>query len=188
MNSFRIGYLQELDARIARSELVGTGTQGSNRAVLFYDRNSGEFALLEQTSDSEEVSVFDAVTRHQWGRTVMVFGHKTGRADGYVASGHGAMEGGVFVVKFANKHQYRIKVNSQLPYLTPFANGDCAPRSKSKPFPQKPKNRASSHALHDSQRILPVRDERPAEDEEDLTEEDLRRLRGHLPLHERGRI
>ena len=208
-NAFSESYLRELDARVARSELTGSITLKDRSAALFFDRNTGKFAMLEKTGAEEAVSIFDAVQREQWGRQVMVFGHETDTG-GYVASGHGTLTGDQFTIRLANGRYYRLTVDPTLPHLAPYF----VERSPEKPKPERQPKGKKPHAKDRGGRSEPsaredsagpdTRDEKPQrhhrnrpgldgagssvgdnardEEHEDFDEDDLARLRGEIPM------
>ncbi len=192
VEAFQKFYLTELDDRIKRSEAVGSITLKKGSAALFYDPRDGKFTLVEKMAEVEEAVVFDCVPREQWGRMVMLFGHST-NTGGYIPSGHAVLDGNSLKIKLANGHYYRMEVDAGLPHLQPFycaeppkPQEEKTSRLKRSPlrtnsgnnvrqFPKAPKqvqgeSDAVSHHAHED------------DESEDLTEEDLRRLRGEIPL------
>ena len=197
IEAFQRSYLAELDSRVQRSEVVGTITLKKGSAALFFEPTEGKFTLVEKMPDVEEANVFDCVPRDQWGRTVMLFGHAT-NTGGYIASGHATIEGNSLKIKLASGTYYRIEVDGTLAHLQPFVGEPVGkppvPRSD-KPRPERQerqppvranKSRASQFGKSHAPRIESteqVSQHSEANDEsEDLTEEDLRRLRGEMPL------
>ena len=192
IEAFQKFYLAELDDRIKRSEAVGAITLKKGSAALFYDPRDGKFTLVEKMAEVEEAAVFDCVPREQWGRMVMLFGHAT-NTGGYIPSGHAILDGNSLKIKLASGHYYRMEVDATLPHLVPFycAEVPKPPEEKTsrlkrsplrtnsgnnvRQFPkpakqaQEKQDQVSSHSIGD-------------DESEDLTEEDLRRLRGELPL------
>jgi hypothetical protein len=183
--------------------VVGAITLKKGSAALFYEAAEGKFTLVEKMPDVEEANVFDCVPREQWGRMVMLLGHAT-NTGGYIASGHAILDGNTVKVKLASGHYYRMDVDATLPHLLPFVGEPSKPRLeqvRSQPQQReqrpagrnnKPKARqfgnqsAQGHTAeqqvsnHSSEYEA---NERSANEEcEDLTEEDLRRLRGEMPL------
>jgi hypothetical protein len=194
IEAFQSFYLAELDSRVQRSEAVCAITLKRGSAALFFEPTEGKFTLVEKMPDVEEANVFDCVPREQWGRTVMLFGHAT-NTGGYIASGHATIEGNSLKIKLASGTYYRIDVDGTLAHLQPFVGEAVAkpqvPRSgKQRPKRQLPvrtnKSRASQFGKSHAPRIEEseqVSHHSAANDEcEDLTEEDLRRLRGEMPL------
>jgi hypothetical protein len=201
--AFQSFYLAELDNRVKRSEVVGAITLKKGSAALFYEPAEGKFTLVEKMPDVEEANVFDCVPREQWGRMVMLFGHAT-NTGGYIPSGHAILDGNTVKIRLASGHYYRMDVDATLPHLLPFVGEPSKPRQeqarqqplKREPRPagrnNKPKGRqlgnqpspgldAEQHVSHHAAAY--DGDERATNDEcEDLTEEDLRRLRGEMPL------
>jgi hypothetical protein len=187
--AFQSFYLAELDGRVQRSEVVGAITLKKGSAALFFDSTEGKFTLVEKMPEVEEASVFDCVPREQWGRTVMLFGHAT-NTGGYIASGHATLEGNALKIKLASGNYYRIEVDGTLPHLQPFvgeppkAQPEVA-RQERQP-PARTKGRVSQFGSRSAPRTETkeqVSNHSAANDEcEDLTEEDLRRLRGEMPL------
>ena len=197
IEAFQSFYLAELDSRVQRSEVVGAITLKKGSAALFFEPTEGKFTLVEKMPDVEEANVFDCVPREQWGRTVMLFGHAT-NTGGYIASGHGTIEGNSLKIKLASGSYYRIDVDGALAHLQPFV-GDAVANPQvhrsDKPRPERQerqpqvranKTRASQFGNSHAPRIestAQVSHHSAANDEcEDLTEEDLRRLRGEMPL------
>jgi ubiquitin len=124
---------------------------------------------------------------------VMLFGHPT-PTGGYHPRGHATLEGNCLKVKLASGKYYRIEVDGSLPHLQPFAcdpakAGTEPPRQQRQPLARAPKNqvpqarqlgRPSTARMEETEQ---VNSHSSANDEcEDLTEEDLRRLRGEMPL------
>jgi hypothetical protein len=201
--AFQSFYLAELDNRVKRSEVVGAITLKKGSAALFYEAAEGKFTLVEKMPDVEEGNVFDCVPREQWGRMVMLLGHAT-NTGGYIASGHAILDGNTVKVKLASGHYYRMDVDATLPHLLPFVGEPSKPRLQQvRPQPQqreqrpagrnnKPKARqfgnqsAQGHTAEQQVSNHSAEyeaNERSANEEcEDLTEEDLRRLRGEMPL------
>jgi len=192
IDAFKRRHLSELDERIKRSEAVGAVTLKKCSAAVFYDARDGKFTLIERKADSEEVDVFDCIPRVQWGRMVMLFGHAT-HSGGYIASGHAVLDGNLLKVRLASRHYYRMEVDATLPCLLPF-NFIVPPRpevekiSKVRRTPFRTQNasnvmkapKATKHAQsYQAQADHSVGE---VEESEDLTVEDLRRLRGEYPL------
>ena len=188
-------YLAELDSRVQRSEVVGAIILKKGSAALFFDPAEGKFTLVEKMPDVEEANVFDCVPREQWGRMVMLFGHAT-NTGGYIASGHATLEGNSLKIKLASGNYYRFDVDGTLAHLLPF-NGEPV---KARPQPVRQEKRTPVRANKTQARQFgkpsaPRVEATPqvsihsgANDEcEDLTEEDLRRLRGEMPLTAKSR-
>jgi hypothetical protein len=200
--AFQSFYLAELDKRVKRSEVVGSITLKKGSAALFYEPAECKFTLVEKMPDVEEAHIFDCVPREQWGRMVLLFGHAT-NTGGYIASGHAILDGNTVKVKLASGHYYRMDVDGTLPHLLPFVGEPAKPRQEQArqqpprrerlpPRNNKPQGRqfgnqaphnqevdqqVSNHSLESQVSKGPDNDEC-----EDLTEEDLRRLRGEMPL------
>ncbi len=193
--AFQSFYLAELDNRVKRSEVVGAITLKKGSAALFYEPAECKFTLVEKMPDVEEANVFDCVSREQWGRMVMLFGHAT-NTGGFIASGHAVVDGNTVKIKLASGHYYRIDVDGSLPHLLPFVGEPSKPRQEqARQQPprreqraptrnNKPKGRQFGNQPPQSQEAdQQVSNHSMANDEsEDLTEEDLRRLRGEMPL------
>lgn len=194
VQAFQSFYLAELDDRIQRSEAVGTITLKKGSAALFYDPRDCKFTLVEKMPEVEAANVFDCVPREQWGRTVMLFGHAT-NTGGYIASGHATLNGKVLTIKLATGRFYRMDVDSELPHLQPFYQEEkpkvvkeaSAGQRQKNPSrgPKGPRSHSRDHAEGTDSTQAPVQASQNAyrdEESEDFTEEDLRRLRGELPL------
>ena len=196
VEDFQKFYLTELDDRIKRSEMVGAITLKKGSAALFYDARDGKFSLVEKMPNAEATNVFDCVPREQWGRMIMLFGHAN-NTGGYIPSGHAILDGNSLKIKLASGHYYRIEVDSTLPHLLPYycAEPPKPPEDKTSRLKRSPlrTNSAgngkvrhlSKHAVAAQGEALQAQDHRYAgagEESEDLTEEDLRRLRGEIPL------
>ena len=195
VEAFQRFYLAELDSRVQRSEVVGAITLKKGNAALFFDPAEGKFTLVEKMPDVEEANVFDCVPREQWGRMVMLFGHAT-NTGGYIASGHATLEGNSLKIKLASGNYYGFDVDGTLAHLLPF-NGEPV---KARPQPVRQEKRTPVRANKTQARQFgkpsaPRVEATPqvsihsgANDEcEDLTEEDLRRLRGEMPLTAKSR-
>jgi hypothetical protein len=188
--AFQSSYLAELDSRVQRSEVVGAITLRKGSAALFFEPAVGKFTLVEKMPDVEVANVFDCVPREQWGRMVMLFGHAT-HTGGYIASGHATLEGNSLKIKLASGTYYRIDVDGTLAHLQPFI-GEPAKAKPETPRQDRPapargnKNRASqfgkSHGTRHESTDPVSQHTDDHEASEDLTEEDLRRLRGEIPL------
>lgn len=191
VEAFQAFYLAELDERIKRSEVVGAITLAKGSAALFFDASVGKFTLVQKMPNAEAANVFDCEPREQWGRTVMLFGHST-NTGGYIPSGHATLDGNTIKIKLASGHYYRIEVDPTQPHLLPFVSAEplkpreAAPKPDKAPRvrPAKNKARPSPQAEHPrSTEQVQVSGHSAAEEEnEDLTEDDLRRLRGEMPL------
>jgi hypothetical protein len=192
--AFLCFYLAELDSRVQRSEVVGSITLKKGNAALFHETQSGKFTLVEKLPDVEESNVFDCVPREQWGRMVMLFGHAT-NTGGYIASGHATLESKSLKIKLASGNYYRLDVDDTLEHLRPFVDEPIAkpqvqrqdkPRQERQMPARANKSRTSQFGKSPAPRMEPteqVSHNSGANDEcEDLTEEDLRRLRGEVPL------
>jgi hypothetical protein len=198
IEAFQSFYLAELDSRVQRSEVVGAITLKKGNAALFYEPTECKFTLVEKLPEVEAANVFDCVPREQWGRTVMLFGHAT-NTGGYIASGHATLDGNTIKIKLASGHYYRIDVDATLAHLQPFISTEpvkpkegkepretaarqekrghlrtkkSTTRTFEKPAPQVP------YQAHEQETHYPDADH----ESDDLTEEDLRRLRGEIPL------
>ena len=191
IEAFQSFYLAELDARVQRSEVVGAITLKKGSAALFFEPTEGKFTLVEKMPDVEAANVFDCVPREQWGRTVMLFGHAT-NTGGYIASGHATMDGNTIKIKLASGHYYRIEIDPTLPHLQPFVSAEPL---KPKEVAPKPEKKGPTRNNKNNVRQFEKPPRAPAEAKEqvssysdrddesdDLTEEDLRRLRGEIPL------
>jgi hypothetical protein len=190
IEAFQSFYLAELDTRIQRSDALGAATPESGSAALFYEPASGKFTLLEKPADADEAIVYDCEPREQWGRTVMVFGHST-NTGGYIASGHGTLDTNAIKIKLANGNFYRIEVDSTLPFLAPFVSSqpNARPaRAKHEKRPATGPNQVrgrqfGNKPIHNNIPTQSLTAQTSVDDEsEDLTEEDLRRLRGEMPI------
>jgi hypothetical protein len=198
--AFQSSYLAELDSRVKRSEVVGAITLKKGSAALFYEPAEGKFTLVEKMPDAEEANVFDCVPREQWGRMVMLFGHAT-NTGGYIASGHAVVDGNTVKIKLASGHYYRVDVDGTLSHLLPFVGEPAKPRqeqSRQDQPRQQPARREQRQPARQNRSQGRPSDRQPfqnndadqqvsnhsaANDEcEDLTEEDLRRLRGEMPV------
>ncbi len=195
-------YLEELDNRVKRSEVVGLITLRKGSAALFYEATECKFTLVEKLADAEVANVFDCVQRDQWGRTVMLFGHAT-NTGGYIPSGHATLDGNTLKIKLANGCFYRIEVDPTLAHLQPFVSLEVPNTRQTAPNPQKrghlraqkgnarTSERATQHAPQSASQLdrhsnaadtqVPTYSDHDDESA-DLTEEDLRRLRGEIPL------
>jgi hypothetical protein len=198
--AFQSFYLAELDSRVQRSEVVGAITLKKGSAALFFEPIEGKFTLVEKMPDVEEANVFDCVPREQWGRMVLLFGHAT-NTGGYIASGHAVVDGNTVKIKLVSGHYYRIDVEGTLPHLQPFVGEPTKlrqERSRQDQTRQQPARREQRQPVRSNKAQGRQFDRQPiqineadqqvsnhstANDEcEDLTEEDLRRLRGEMPL------
>ena len=192
IEAFQSFYLAELDSRVQRSEVVGAITLKKGSAALFFEPTEGKFTLVEKLPDVEAANVFDCVPREQWGRNVLLFGHAT-NTGGYIASGHATLDGNTIKIKLASGHYYRLEVDPTLDHLQPFVSLEPITPKVVVPKPERkgghlrtkknnvrmlekpprqntaPKEQVSGYSDHD-------------DESEDLTEEDLRRLRGEIPL------
>jgi hypothetical protein len=196
---FQVRYLAELDSRVQRSEAVGAFVTDQRNAALFYDKQDDKFTLVEKLADVEEAAVFDSVPREQWGRQVLVFGHAT-HTGGYVASGHGMLTGNVLSIKLASGHHYRIDVEPTLPHLAPYfveAPAKRTPEREPRPrrgngrgprggrgqkqYPSQPETMGQDRAADNNA------DSDSDSDSDDFTAEDLKRLRGEIPLTQKKR-
>jgi len=198
--AFQIFYLTELDNRVKRSEVVGAITLKKGSAALFFEPTEGKFTLVEKMPEVEEANVFDCVPREQWGRMVLLFGHAT-NTGGYIASGHAVVDGNTVKIKLASGHYYRIDVDGTLPHLQPFVGEPTKPRQErsgqDQPRQQPARreqrtpvrsNKAQGRQFgrqpfQNNEEDQQVSNHSAANEEcEDLTEEDLRRLRGEMPV------
>ncbi len=189
--AFQKSYLAELDARIQRSEVLGSITLNKGSAAIFFDASVGKFTLLEKLPNVDEAHIYDCEPREQWGRTVMLFGHSTATG-GYIPSGHATLDGNTLKIKLASGRYYRLEVDPAQAPLQPFVSAEPikpreeAPRSEKKARVRGNRNKARQPA--DAAQESVVVQERvsshsvDSEENEDLTEEDLRRLRGEMPL------
>ena len=193
IETFQRQYLAELDERVKRSEVAGAITLKKGSAALFYDARDGKFTLVEKMPDVEEAHVFDCEPREQWGRTVMLFGHATSTG-GYIPSGHATLDGSTLKIKLASGHYYRLDVDATQVHLQPFAGAaptvrETAPKPEKKAPARAKKNPARQPAYSENQALVTQESGRghasDKEESEDLTEDDLRRLRGELPLSSR---
>ena len=195
IEAFQSFYLAELDSRVQRSEAVGAITLKRGSAALFFEPTEGKFTLVEKMPDVEEANVFDCVPREQWGRTVMLFGHAT-NTGGYIASGHATLEGNSLKIKLASGNYYRIDVDGMLAHLQPFV-GEPA-KARPEPIRQEKRtpvraNKTQARQIGKPSSVLVEATEHVSkhsganEECEDLTEEDLRRLRGEMPLTAKSR-
>ena len=203
LEAFQSFYLAELDGRIQRSEVVGAITLKKGNAALFYEQASGKFTLVEKLPEVEAANVFDCMPREQWGRTVMLFGHAT-QTGGFIASGHATVDGNWLKIKPASGHYYRIEVDPTPAHLQPFVTAEPvnAPHAKSSKVRRSPLRTNSGNVRQLDRPLMPhvppkppTPSDRPSvpkyqdnshsdpdDESDDLTAEDLRRLRGELPL------
>lgn len=189
-------YLQALEARVAASETVCSIVLEKRSGALFFHAESGKFSFQEKVGEAQEVRTFDCVQREQWERQVMVFGHET-PSGGFIASGHGTLTGNKLVIRLANGHYYRFEVDPTLPHLAPFFVAPDVARERS-PAPKRNEARKDirneprgNEPRGEARRKNNVVKFQPADgmdlpmdqdESEDLTEEDLRRLRGEIPM------
>ena len=191
LEAFQSFYLAELDSRVQRSEVVGAITLKKGSAALVFEATEGKFTLVEKMPDVEAANVFDCVPREQWGRTVMLFGHAT-HTGGYIASGHATLDGNTIKIKLASGHYYRLEIDPTLPHLQPFVSAEPL---KPKEVAPKPEKNSSARGNRNTVRTFEKQPRQHMEaqqqvssysnsdnESEDLTEEDLRRLRGEIPL------
>ena len=191
LEAFQSFYLAELDSRVQRSEVVGAITLKKGSAALVFEATEGKFTLVEKMPDVEAANVFDCVPREQWGRTVMLFGHAT-HTGGYIASGHATLDGNTIKIKLASGHYYRLEIDPTLPHLQPFVGAEPL---KPKEVAPKPEKNSSARGNRNTVRTFEKQPRQHMEaqqqvssysnsdnESEDLTEEDLRRLRGEIPL------
>lgn len=191
LDAFQSFYLAELDSRVQRSEVVGAITLKKGSAALVFEATEGKFTLVEKMPDVEAANVFDCVPREQWGRTVMLFGHAT-HTGGYIASGHATLDGNTIKIKLASGHYYRLEIDPTLPHLQPFVGAEPLKPKEGVPKPEKG---SSAHGNKNIVRPFEKQPRQPMEaqqqvssysdsdnESDDLTEEDLRRLRGEIPL------
>jgi hypothetical protein len=198
IEAFQSFYLAELDSRVKRSEVVGAITLKKGNAALFYEPTECKFTLVEKLPDVEAANVFDCMPREQWGRTVMLFGHAT-NTGGYIASGHATLDGNTIKIKLASGHYYRIDVDATLAHLQPFLSAEpTKPKEAKEPRETAPRQEKRGHlrAKKSTTRTFdrpapqaPYQAHEPSSnyfepdnESDDLTEEDLRRLRGEIPL------
>lgn len=192
VEAFQKFYLAELDSRVQRSDVVGAITLKKGNAALFYDTETAKFTLVEKLADVETAHVFDCVPREQWGRMVMLFGHAT-HTGGYIPSGHAILEGNALKIKLASGHYYRLDVDASLAHLQPFVSTEPAEATEAKTsrIKRTPLRTNRDKKPHKPERSEPTAASEPAngsepvgldEECEDLTEDDLRRLRGEIPL------
>lgn len=192
VEEFETNYLAALDSRLQRSESIGVVTLRDSSAALFYDAVDAKFTLVMKTEGVEEAAIFDCLDREQWGRKVMVFGHAT-HTGGYVASGHATLTGRILTIKLASGKFYRLEVDPEVEYLKPyFVEAPVKPPAEAKQ--QRPKKDGDRSPRNKRGRqgggsqVVPLRqgaashDDADRDESEDLTEEDLRRLRGEIPL------
>ena len=196
--TFSPDYLAQLDARVAASEAVCSVALEGRSGALFFHAESGKFTFLEKVGEAQEVNIFDCVQREQWERQVMVFGHETATG-GFIASGHGTLTGNKLAVRLANGHYYRFEVDPTLPHLAPFfvapeearERAPAPKRQEKRPKqarePREPREGQGPDGRNrDNVVNLPqsrtARDEADTDENEDFTEEDLRRLRGEVPM------
>ncbi len=191
LEAFQSFYLAELDSRVQRSEVVGAITLKKGSAALVFEATEGKFTLVEKMPDVEAANVFDCVPREQWGRTVMLFGHAT-HTGGYIASGHATLDGNTIKIRLASGHYYRLEIDPTLPHLQPFVGAEPL---KPKEVAPKPEKNSSARGNRNTVRTFEKQPRQPMEaqqqvssysnsdnESDDLTEEDLRRLRGEIPL------
>jgi hypothetical protein len=191
LEAFQKFYLAELDERIKRSEVVGSITLTKGSAAIFYDASVGKFTLLEKSANVEEANIYDCEAREQWGRTVMLFGHSN-NTGGYIPSGHATLDGNTLKIKLASGRYYRLEVDPTLPHLLPFVSAEPLkprePAPKQEKKPRVPPNNNKVRQLREPARESFAEQEQVSshsgadDDNEDLTEDDLRRLRGEMPL------
>jgi hypothetical protein len=195
IEAFQKFYLAELDERVRRSEVVGAITLQKGSAALFYEPKSGKFTLVEKLEDVEEANIFDCVPREQWGRMVMLLGHAT-NTGGYIASGHATLDGNSIKVKLASGSYYRMEVDPNLVHLQRYVSAELQkPREENNNRAKGPPLRNNSSNVRQFAKTDSQQSSRPNApqhqvrshssqdgESEDLTAEDLRRLRGEIPL------
>ena len=185
--------VKALDARMQRSQLIGSTTYGGSSAALFYDRQDQKFTLLVKDEKSPEADIYDCRMRIQWERNIMLFGHET-KNGGYMALGHGTLNRGTIALKLSSNHLFFIEVDVNLPYLAPFVI-DEPPLRRSK-F-----NTASTRVMphHGNRAVVHFKQQERTPSystqfqleptasnghdiEEDFSDEDLARLRGEISM------
>jgi hypothetical protein len=189
VEAFQSFYLAELDKRVKRSDVVGSITLKKGNAALYFESTEGKFTLVEHLPDVEEANIFDCVPREQWGRKVMLLGYATQTGE-YIPCGHATLDGNTLKIKLAYRY-YRIEVGSTLAHLLPFAGEPPQDRQEpvgadKRPPARTPRNQERPNGklpAPGTENTAQVSRHSAANDEcEDLTEEDLRRLRGEMPL------
>lgn len=165
-------YFRDLEARISQSQSVGVFANQKMSVELFYDRMSQKFTLLKTNLATNATTLFDAVQRTQWDREVLVFGHVV-RGDGYMAQGHGSLVGTRFEIKLKDMPPCFFKADPNLPFLRPLFVS----------FKKQDRQRNPTLGTPHTRPIQFVSNE-AVDDECDLTEDDLRRLRGDIPMEQ----
>ena len=195
VEAFQKFYLAELDDRVKRSEVVGAITLKKGSAALFYDSESDKFTLVEKMQDVEEANVFDCVPREQWGRMVMLLGHAT-NTGGYIPSGHVVLDGSTVKVKLASGSYYRMDVDPTLAHLQQYVSAEL-PKPKMEDSSRDKRTSSRTHGNKSRKTARPINQQEGLnnaqqhqvsnhsshdDESEDLTADDLRRLRGEIPL------
>jgi hypothetical protein len=99
--------------------VLGSSTLKNSRIELFYDSLDGEFTLVAEMPGLGQAAIFDCVTRAQWGRNIMLFGHMTSNGK-FIASGRATLDDHLLTVKLTSRPPNFIPVDSTLPHLQPF--------------------------------------------------------------------
>jgi hypothetical protein len=179
-------YVEELDKRLSISIPVASGSDENGIAALFFDEISGFFTVVQKDNDQEVSNIFDTIAREQWGGNVLVIGHKKLTVDGFIASGHISIRGSNLRIKFANERSFDCVIDPNTPCLSPFhlpAAQQSLVRLPSKgPVAKRAHPHQNSRFDSEKNRADSDINLSNTSDEDDFTEEDLRRLRGEISL------
>jgi hypothetical protein len=186
-------YQKTLEAKVARGFVVGSAQNKTGRLDLIHGRIDGCFTLLLCDGDGNGQTIFDSKVEMRWGRKVLVFGYDRGNGR-FSAVGHGVLNGSMFTVRIASGGEFCFKADPSAPYLNGFSEADDAGVPSETKRKKRRKNRGgmprSDSAMNDGVgNQIPGDDEQQLSDneEDDLTEDDLARLRGDLPMPEHRR-
>ena len=187
---------QELDVRMQRSQLVGSSTRGAHKAALFHDRQEDKFTLLVKPGAEDEAILYDCRIRSHWERQAMVFGHKT-KTGSFISAGHAHLQGKTLGIKLTNGFTFEMEVDDSAPHLQPFVLQGTQPVQLPVGDANKARDESTDQRITHPWRRNARGNRRRGQDEdrqaprpdngEDFTEEDLKRLRGEIPIGDRKR-
>lgn len=187
-----------LEARIARGEVLGSEVVKNITSSIVFDAQDGKFVVKIVDSTLEHPVLYDAISQDRDGRKILIVGYPK-RKGGFFARGHLTLNGSVFDLHLSGVMDARVSVDAQQSFLAPFRRPAPVAKKSVKANPQRTPPRGPDplqtnqvYARPGGKRpygAKPPQQERVMDqnfggddDGDDLSAEDLRRLRGEVPM------
>ena len=167
-----VSWEQAIASRIARSAVVGCAKTRSVIATLFYDDADREFSLRVHVLASKQDELHSCELREQHGGMALVFMQMN--LGGFpMATGHAYLKGNLLLARLRTGYEFTFQVDPHAPHFVPLV-------VRRRRGPTLSTWRPASRPAF---QVVPQR-AMGSDDADDLSEMDLKRLRGEIAIHE----